>query len=398
MSILLPSKPTKLQGLLDSDTGVVIIDGDASSVSVKIDNLTALMIDKFKRFGINTDHTLTSRLEVMDPNGDCIKLFRNGFSSEVNIGDTGDLQIVGTRMDVLSDLSLKGVDVLSTATELNYNHLQVIGEAEPGKAIILDTNMSFSGMDTLSVDNVLVNKSLALDMDLDSYSIRIANSTGKCLQLVNDEWENTFTLQDDGVLNIGSNGEGVDITCNTVSPTSMVYPLQLTSVNPIVGIQFNSYDSESAKQTMSTIETIITDNTDGIESSSFCFNNMNGGEMLNTVTIRNDGYILCNSLMELSDARKKDILCESDMFDSLNKVNDIDIYDFVYKSDGTKTVHKGVMAQELQQVIPSAVNEGDLFTISNKELVGYLIDSVKALTAKIKSLEDIIEKNNSPQV
>jgi uncharacterized protein YabN with tetrapyrrole methylase and pyrophosphatase domain len=114
---------------------------------------------------------------------------------------------------------------------------------------------------------------------------------------------------------------------------------------------------------------------------------MNNGDLLNTVTIRNDGYILCNTLMELSDSRAKKIINKSNYDDSLKKINDIKTYDFVYIEDLKKTIHKGVMAQELHEVIPSAVNIGEHYTISNKELIGYLIDCVKSLSQSIDEIK-----------
>ena len=47
------------------------------------------------------------------------------------------------------------------------------------------------------------------------------------------------------------------------------------------------------------------------------------------------------------------------------KIKEIKTYDFVYIEDLKKTLHKGVMAQELHEVIPSAVNVGENYTISN---------------------------------
>ncbi len=72
------------------------------------------------------------------------------------------------------------------------------------------------------------------------------------------------------------------------------------------------------------------------------------------------------------------------MEESLKKIKQIQIYDFVYKGDSV--LHRGLMAQELKQVIPSAVVSGDNLVISNKEIIGYLIDSIKCLAQKIEEL------------
>ena len=64
-----------------------------------------------------------------------------------------------------------------------------------------------------------------------------------------------------------------------------------------------------------------------------------------------------------------------------------------YKNDNTKKIHKGIIAQEIYEIIPSAINIEsnneftNLYTISNKELIGYLIDAIKELKYQI----DIIQ-------
>ena len=138
---------------------------------------------------------------------------------------------------------------------------------------------------------------------------------------------------------------------------------------------------------MSTIETIITNNENNNENSIIKFNNMNNGNLFNTVTIRQDGYIMCNTLMELSDARKKKIINKSNYNDSLHKIIELKTYDFTYIEDLKQQIHKGIMAQELYQIIPSAVSTGEHYTVSNKELIGYLIDCIKSLNESINEIK-----------
>ena len=179
---------------------------------------------------------------------------------------------------------------------------------------------------------------------------------------------------------------------------NLIYPIQITTENNLnntgIGIKFNTYNNNNIKRNMSTIETIITNNQNNSENSIIKFNNMNNGNLNTTVTIRNDGFILCNTLMELSDARSKYIIGTSNFNESLKKICNINTYNFRYINDSNKVIHKGVIAQELYDIIPSAVNIektdnlDDLHTISNKELIGYLIDSIKALNNKIDKLQN----------
>jgi len=202
-------------------------------------------------------------------------------------------------------------------------------------------------------------------------------------------------MENSGILNIYNSNNIIEILSD--QNNNLIYPIQITTANNLIntgiGIKFNTYNNNNIKRNMSTIETIITNNQNNNENSIIKFNNMNNGNLNTTVTIRNDGYILCNTLLELSDSRTKHILGTSNMDESLKKICNVNTYNFKYINDSNNIIHKGVIAQELHQVIPSAVNiekannYDDLHTVSNKELIGYLIDCIKVLNREITKLK-----------
>jgi hypothetical protein len=407
MSVLLPSKPIKLgvgnaeqnigqNSIISGDSGIVINDtGDNSNIIIKINGSSALSIDKFKRLGINTDDSvpLNYRLEINDPIGDCIKLLHDYGKPSYIRNSNGILEFnsfEGRGVSLNGLIFLNGSEVTSNSMKLNYTNLTEVGNAEKNKCVVLDNDKSFYGINNLSLDNLSILRSLTMDMDSDRYSLNIKNRTGKCLQFTNDSLFSTFTLEDSGVLAFRNSGECIDIS-SSLNESNIQYPLQLTSDNRInnsgVGIKFNTYNSVNIKRNMSSIETIILSNENNMENSIIKFNNMKDGELLNTVTIRNDGYIICNTLLELSDKRKKNIIRKSDQAMSLEKLKKVNIYDFSYVDDEKKIEHKGVMAQELYEIIPSAVNVGEDYTVSNKDIMGYLIDSIKYLNETVEDLK-----------
>ena len=52
----------------------------------------------------------------------------------------------------------------------------------------------------------------------------------------------------------------------------------------------------------------------------------------------------------------------------------------------------GVIAQEMQQVMPEVVEEGQYLSVAYGNLVGVLIEAVKELQAEIKELKDASAK------
>ena len=421
MSVLLPTKPIGLnvnQGNGTSTSNNFAVDGSGlfifdnngpnTNLTLKINNNNALYIDDRKRIGINCINP-TSRLMINDELGDCIRLiYNNNINSNyayIKLDPTGSLilepynnayvNIKSTNTNS-SGLKLNDVIVISSAIQLNYNNIQQPGTAEASKTVVLDATKSISGINYLSVDHLIINNTFSLSLDTPEFALTIENKTGNCLKLVNKQNFATFSVLDSGVLNIYNSVNAIELLSD--SNNGLIYPLKLTTSNNLinsgVGIEFNTYNINNIKRNMSTIETIITNNENNNENSIIKFNNMNNGNLFNTVTIRQDGYILCNTLMELSDERKKKIINTSNHKDSLKKIIDIKTYDFIYKDDVKNQIHKGIMAQELYKIIPSAVSIGEHYTISNKELIGYLIDCIKDLNESIMDIKNKINDEN----
>lgn len=403
MSVLLPTKPIRVQqpgqlpsqGLLVGDTGVVVVDGGNPTVSLQINNSTAVRLDKFRRLGINVDTPLTFRLEVLDPDGDCIKIGTHTKSASLKVDPSGVLQLDADSVNIPNEFRLHGDVVTTTAQQLNFVNVETAGVAQPNRCLVLDSTRSVYGIRTMALDNLQINRSFTMNTNSEEYALTINNSIGKCLKLRNDSWATTFTIAEDGSLYLNTNGDTVDIFCGA-SGNLVTYPLQLTSGNMGIGIKFNTFNSMNIKRNVSSIETVILSNENNMENSIIKFNNMRNGDLLNTVTIRNDGSIICNTLMELSDARRKRILNTSDTRKALDTVRRVKTYDYVYKDDPVQVPHKGVMAQELKEVMPSAVNVGEEYTVSNKEIIGYLLDSVKELAKMIDQIKSTLSNADLP--
>jgi Chaperone of endosialidase len=411
MSVLLPSKPVRIaigggsntvpSNVISGDSGIYVTDsGGDASLFFKINGNTAMYVDKFRRLGINMDTALTDRLEINDPNGDCIKMWNNNATPTYIKNQNGSLILdvddrISNGIDLKGRFYLNESEVLSTASQINYTNVVESGSAVRNKCVVLDDNKSYYGINIFSVNSLIINESLNIDTDSERFALNVKNNSGNCLKLHNGSLYSEFVVNESGNLTIFSSNS-VDISSEIVG-SGIQYPLQLTtsinSINSGVGIKFNTYNNSNIKRNMSSIETIIINNENNMENSIIKFNNMKNGELFNTVTIRNDGYIICNTLLELSDMRKKKILKSSKCDESLEKIKKVKTYDFIYTNDEKKLVHKGVMAQELHKIIPSAVNvdENEEYTVSSKDLIGYLIDSIKSLSDSVKELKKKVD-------
>ena len=105
-----------------------------------------------------------------------------------------------------------------------------------------------------------------------------------------------------------------------------------------------------------------------------------------------DGDVIAYSTT-ISDERLKTDIVKIDT--ALDKVAQLNGYTFTYKQDGKKSA--GVIAQEVEKVLPSAVSEKELplkiddgvayKTVQYDQLVGLLIEAVNELQEKVSKLE-----------
>jgi hypothetical protein len=124
---------------------------------------------------------------------------------------------------------------------------------------------------------------------------------------------------------------------------------------------------------------------------------INGG---NKVRIESDGDIHADGNViaystTISDERLKTDIVKIDS--ALDKVDQINGYTFTYTADGKKSA--GVIAQEVERVLPSAITESKLplkmgeddkteyKTVQYDQLIGLLVEAVKELKAEIAELK-----------
>ena len=107
-----------------------------------------------------------------------------------------------------------------------------------------------------------------------------------------------------------------------------------------------------------------------------------------------DGNVIAYSTT-ISDERLKTDIVKIDS--ALDKVDQINGYTFTYTTDGKKSA--GVIAQEVEKVLPSAITESTLplkmgeddkteyKTVQYDQLIGLLVEAIKELKAEVAELK-----------
>ena len=104
-----------------------------------------------------------------------------------------------------------------------------------------------------------------------------------------------------------------------------------------------------------------------------------------------DGDVIAFSTTVSDERLKTDIQKIENATDKISQING---YTFTYKEDGKKSA--GVIAQELEKVLPSAVSEKELLkkddgvtykTVHYDQIIGLLVESIKELKQEINELK-----------
>jgi len=303
----------------------------------------------------------TSQMEINSTTGSCLKLTYNNSTGNgannaiLSVTSTGTLNITasGTAASVnipncdnsTYGLQLAGSLVTATATQLNYT-MSTPGTSIASKALVTDSTNSLTSLNYLDAASAL------------------------------------FLTQ---------NTEN-----NTVAyPVNLlVYPGTDAGVGLGTGMQYSSVNDTNQIFNAGYINYVSTSITTNSESGYFDIRVINAGTVVSAVTIANTGVLSCTSLVETSDIREKENIQDLDMNESLDKILKINVKTYNYIKDENKVNHTGVIAQELKEILPSAVviraNEDyeDFHQVHYTEMIPHLINCVKELNLEFMELEN----------
>jgi len=109
---------------------------------------------------------------------------------------------------------------------------------------------------------------------------------------------------------------------------------------------------------------------------------------INPSGINVTGVVTATDFNSLSDANYKENVATVDS--ALTKVDQLRGVKFDWKESGLPSY--GVIAQELQEVLPELVHGNDPKTVNYNGIVGVLIEAIKELKAEVEELKSIINK------
>ena len=139
--------------------------------------------------------------------------------------------------------------------------------------------------------------------------------------------------------------------------------------------EFNIYPVKDASTTERRV--FINHNQDAGNIILIC----NGSGTDNT----GQGTVIAGTFIATSDKRLKENITP---FKVEKSILDLPVYKYNFISDGNKKIHVGCLAQDLQEICPEIVNEGQdgYLAIEESKIVYLLLDEVKQLRKEIDEL------------
>lgn len=237
-------------------------------------------------------------------------------------------------------LKLAGVLVTSTAAELNYVDTTP-GTAEASKALVLNSSKDIVGINSISMNNLNL-----------TYDSAVADSQGNPL---------IITRTTSGT---PANGLGV-------------------------GISFKTENSANTNVEFGNVGIVASDITSGSEDGHFVVNLMTNGVLTECLRLSKEN-LYTEQLYETSDRRAKENFSPVSLDETYERIMSLKLTKYNYIGQ-TKT-HTGLIAQEVEEVIPVAVNTEnrngieDFKSVSNREITNTLLGAVQYLAKKLENL------------
>lgn len=105
-----------------------------------------------------------------------------------------------------------------------------------------------------------------------------------------------------------------------------------------------------------------------------------------TITLTaSDGKVTASSFFESSDERLK--IFKGDLDLTLEQINSIPLKRFIWKKNPKQGVQIGTVAQQVQKIIPSIVNEDQFLSVDYSKLSIVALQAIRILTSEIQELK-----------
>jgi hypothetical protein len=219
------------------------------------------------------------------------------------------------------------------------------------------------------------------DTDTSDYTYRLDNSSNGVLQTsgsltIGNSGELNFTPANDHYVEFYTNTNDVVYLRLLVDDTN--YHNGLTMVR---GGAVTLYHNDASKLATTSVGISITGNVSATGDVSGVNGTFSGS--ISAVNGNFSGIVTATDLNSTSDIKLKTNI--RDIKNPLNKILQIRGVNFEWKEDNRQSL--GVIAQEIEEVLPELVSDGEIKTVNYNGLIGVLIEAIKDQQKQIDELK-----------
>ncbi len=393
-------------------SGFGTIDTGSSSITTT-GAVTGGSLDINGNADISGELTMGGNIDLQDNDklmigtGDDLQIYHSGSHSYIADGGTGNLYVLGTEIRIgngANDKSFMQMDdggevriyynnseKLNTKTdgvditgELQCDSLDVDGDGNISGTLTMGGNIDMQDSDQIKMgtgDDLLIQHN-------GSNSLITHNGTGHLYikQSTNDA---DIYIQSDN----GSGGETNYILCDGSAGEVRLFHYgseKLNTASDGIYVTGNVQSSAGRYEGASNADRIMI----GASDIDFYINGSNEFRMQSDGDFHADADVIAYSTTVSDERLKTDI---EKIENATDKISQLNGYTFTYKADGVKSA--GVIAQEVEKVLPSAVREKELplktddgvayKTVQYDQIIGLLIESIKELKQEINELKGV---------
>jgi hypothetical protein len=301
---------------------------------------------------------------------------------------TGDnfTDITGVRTMHSQFITIDNVNLNASATELNYLDGSIKGTATASNAVVLDASKDIAGINVLSATSLVGELTGNADSADQVKTVRTNTSAAHYLTFVDGDNSGTAANEELNTSLLATfNPSDGSLVANKLTAANNFY-LGVQEVTS-TATELNYLDG-SIKGTATASNAVVLDASKdfaGINNLDITGDLVGDGSSnisgISSVTA--SGKMFAQAFTVSSDADLKENIAE--IPNAVEKVEAIRGVTFDWKDGSGSTA--GIIAQEVEAIMPMLIDNGEHKRVDYNGLVGLLVEAVKELSAEVKALK-----------
>jgi len=301
---------------------------------------------------------------------------------------TGDnfTDITGVRTMHSQYITIDNVNLNASATELNYLDGSIKGTATASNAVVLDASKDIAGINVLSATSLVGELTGNADSADQVKTVRTNTSAAHYLTFVDGDNSGTAANEELNTSLLATfNPSDGSLVANKLTAANNFY-LGVQEVTS-TATELNYLDG-SIKGTATASNAVVLDASKdfaGINNLDITGDLVGDGSSnisgISSVTA--SGKMFAQAFTVSSDADLKENIAE--IPNAVEKVEAIRGVTFDWKDGSGSTA--GIIAQEVEAIMPMLIDNGEHKRVDYNGLVGLLVEAVKELSAEVKALK-----------